>query len=235
MILEPRLIVTTGIVTAGKTTVARELARRIVNGAYFGRDDAMYWGPLLVNDIMFKATRLPSFEEYVGGDNVFPDHIETVETPFGPMHRVLHDDHPDYLFRHAENQSYLIPARFAERLLAIGKVVVIDAWFSEEYFRNGIVKAYLAQEAFAPYPTYLIHCVVEPEEAFRRLHDRVKDDPEAQLRVRSYLEWDAFLKRMEKEQPSHPEGIDKIPHLRLDTTSLSVEDAVTQCLDYIRS
>lgn len=236
MILEPRLIITTGMATGGKSTLAKAIVRAVDNSAYLARDDAMYAGGLVVNDITMKTPGLPSFAEYVERDTVFPDFIEEIETPFGPMHRVIHANHNDFFWRHADRQSYLLAARFAERLLELGKVVVIDTWLSGEHFKDGTVARFLGQPAFGSVPRRLIYFTVGLEEAFRRWHERAAADPESDLRGASgYLKWETFVPLMEKEQPSNPEGLEKIPHLSLDTTNISIEDALERCLTYIRS
>lgn len=222
--------------TGGKTTIAKELARSIPNAAYLSRDDAMYGGLLLVNDIGTRAECLPPFQTYVREDAVFPDFVAVVETPFGPMHQVNHSNHNEFFFRHADNQSYTACGRMAERLLEIGKVVVIDAWFSPAHFASGKVKAFFAQSGFASYPHYLIYVTVDPQEAFRRWHARARTDPESDLRGKAgYLNWDTFLARTKREQIPNPSGLEEIPHLLLDTTCLALKDSLALCFSYIRS
>ena len=236
LILKPRLIIATGMATGGKTTVAKGLVHTIPNAVYLDRDGAMYGGLLVVNNIEERGEHLPSFEEYVGRDKVFPDFVETIENPFGRMHRVIHSNHSDFFWRHADRQSYLVTARFAEENLKLGKVALIDAWFSPKDFRNGTVREFLLQPAFGDVPRYLIFVAVEFDEAFRRWHARSEEDAESDLRAKSgYLDQDTFIEKMRSEQPAHPEGLDKIPHLRLDTTNISIQQSVATALDYVSS
>jgi len=234
--MEPRVIFTSGMATGGKTTVAKELAQRIPNAVYLGRDDTMYGGLLLVNNIVNPTDRLPPFEEYVREDTVFPDFAKEVETPFGPMTLVIHANRNAFYIRHANKQSYMVTARLAQRNLEMGKVIVIDAYFGPEQFEQGNVKAFIDQPAFAAYPRYLIYFNVEARVAFERWKARADEDPESNLRASSgYLEWETFLEITEKRQVPNPKGLDTIPHLRLDTSHLSIEESVAACFQYIRS
>lgn len=222
--------------TGGKTVLAQNMARAIDNAIYLDRDGAMYGGLLLVNDIETESARLPSFDEYVLQDEVFPDFIETIETSFGRMRRVIHANHNDFFWRHVDRQSYLTAARFAGANLKLGKVVIIDAWFSPQDFRSGVVQAFLSQPAFGDVPRHLIFMAVELNEAFQRWHSRSADDLESNLRGKGgYLDRETFEERMKEEQPDHPEGLDKIRHLRLDTTNTSLELSLATALDYVSS
>lgn len=235
-LMEPRVIITSGMATGGKTTVAKKLVRTIPNAVYFARDDAMYGGLLLVDNIVNQTDRLPPFEEYVRADTVFPDFAQRVETPFGPMTLVIHANRSAFYIRHVNHQSYLVAARFAQRNLEMGKVVVIDAYFGPEDFEQGMVKAFIDQPAFAPYPRYLIYFNVEARVAFERWKAREDEDPESALRASSgYLVWETFLELTEKRQIPNPKGLDTIPHLRLDTSHLSIEETLATCFQYIQS
>jgi len=232
----PRVIFTSGMATGGKTTVAKALVREIPNAVYLSRDDAMYGGLLLVDNIVNPTDRLPPFEEYVRADTVFPDFANKVETPFGPMTLVIHANHNAFFIRHADNQSYMVTARLAQRNLEMGKVVVIDAYFSPKQFEQGTVKAFIDQPAFAAYPRYLIYFNVEARVAFERWKARADADPESNLRATSgYLEWETFLEVTKKEQVPNPKGLDTVPHLQLDTSHLSLEESLAACFRYIRS
>ena len=234
-LMGPRVIFTSGMATGGKTTVAKELVRRIPNAVYLARDEAMYGGLLLVDDIVNPTDRLPPFKEYVRADTVFPDFAKKVETPFGPMTLVIHANHNEFFIRHADNQSYMVVARLAQRNLEMGKVVVIDAYFSPKQFEQGTVKAFINQPAFAPYPRCLIYFNVEARVAFERWKARADKDPESDLRASSgYLEWETFLEITEKEQVPNPKGLDTIPHLRLDTSPTSFKEPSARCFRYIR-
>ena len=221
--------------TGGKTTIAQGLARTVPNAVYLSRDDAMYGGLLVVNDIETKGANLPSFAEYTRKDSVFPDFVETIASPFGQMHRVIHSNHNDFFWRHVDRQSYLLAARIAESNLKLGKSVVIDAWFSPEDFQSGKVEAFFNCQAFTGVPRYFIFVAVDLDEAFQRWQKRSGEDPESDLRAKSgYLDRHTFLEKMKAEQPPCPKGLDKIPHLRIDTTNISVVQSLAEALAYVR-
>lgn len=218
--------------TAGKTTISKELARRIPNAAYLARDDALYGGLLLVRD--GASVHLPPFAEYVQRDTVYPDAIERLETPFGAMLRVIHSNHNGFYLRHAHLQSYQLIGRMTERALELGKVAIVDAWFPPEHFRDGNVRDFLGSAAFTPYPRSLIYLTVGVDVAFNRWKERAASDPESNLRGKAgYFERASFLGRMALEQLPNPPGLEQIPHLAIDTTSRSIKETVALCLSHL--
>lgn len=232
IILSPRLVVTAGIPGAGRSTICRELARRIANAFHMGRDMINYDGLMLVSHQ--PVQNLPSFEEYVARDRVFPDDAEIIETAFGPFTRVHHVAGSDFYRRHGQEQSLLAQERLAVEGLAVGKVPILDG-FQARHISSGKMKKFLSQEKFAAYPKYLIQIVVDEEECFKRHLARSQTDPELAARARyGYLDRENFHKLMEKNSPRVPEGLEELPHLLLDTTGRTIEDCVEECLEYIQ-
>ncbi len=232
-ILPPRLVVLTGIPGAGRSTICRELAKKITNAFHMSRDMILYDGLLLVSHTPVK--NLISFEEYVAHDKVFPNDAEVIETAFGPMTRVHHVAGSDFYVRHGQEQSILIQERIALEGLSVGKVPILDG-FQARHISSGKMKKFLSQEKFASYPKKLIQVVVDENECFKRHTDRAQTSRELALRAKyGYLDRENFHAIMEKNHPQVPEGLKEIPHHFLDTTGRTIEDCVNECLEYIKS
>lgn len=233
LVLSPRLVVVTGIPGAGRSSICRELARRITNAFHMSRDMINYDGLMLVSHN--SAPRLPSFEEYVSRDRVFPDAAEVIDTAFGKMTRVHHVAGSDFYLRHGQEQSLLVQERLAAEGLRVGKVPILDG-FQARHISSGKMKKFLEQPKFAEFPKYLIQVVVDEKECFQRHHARAKTDPELAKRAKfGYLDWESFHAIMEKNHPFHPEGLKELPHLFLDTTGRTLEDCVEECLKYVKN
>lgn len=233
-ILSPRLVVISGIPAAGKTTIAEALSRQIQNAIYLSRDHVAYGGLLYVNHVA-ETPLLPTFEEYVAKDNVFPNDAEIVQTPFGPM-TLIHDSaRSDFYKRHAREQSYLIMGRLARVNLIVGKVPIIEGFLARS-IQSGALKAFMNQSGFSSFPKYLIHIVADSSVCLSRQKERAIRDREAATRAKTgYLEDKKFTELMTKEHPRFPKGIEDLPHLILDTSSISPEECVKQCVKYISS
>lgn len=232
LILSPRLVVLCGIPGAGRSTLCRELAKRITNAFHMSRDMILYDGLMLVADTL--TPNLPPFAEYVANDKVFPNDYETIETPFGKMTRAHHVAGSDFYKRHGQEQSLLIQERLAKEGLEAGKVPILDG-FQARHISSGKMKKFLNQEKFAVFPKYLIQVVIDEEECFKRHQARAATDPELALRARyGFLNWESFHEIMEKDHPRVPEGLADLSHHLLDTTGRTVEDCVEECLEYIK-
>lgn len=233
--LSPRLVVVSGMPAAGKTTIAEELASRIPNAVHFSRDHITYGGLLYVNHLVTQTPSLPPFEEYVSRDRVFPNDAETVETPFGPMTLIHDSTRSDFYKRHAREQSYLIMGRLAEASLKVGKVAIIEGFLGRS-IESGALKAFMDQKGFNTFPKYLIHVVADYKICLARQKDRAKKDKEAAIRAKTgYVVEEGFEDLMDREHPRSPKGIENIPHFILDTSSVSLEECLRQCIGYISS
>lgn len=233
LVLEPRLVVISGIPAAGKTAIAEGLARRISNAAYFSRDHIAYGGLLYVNHLA-EAPTLPSFEEYVAKDKVFPNDAELIETPFGEM-TLIHDSaRSDFYKRHAREQGHLIQGRLAAENLRAGKVAVLDG-FLPRVIESGALKRFMDQPMFSNYPKYLIFVVASDEVCLARQRTRAREDREAAMRAKTgYTEARNFSELMAKEHSKMPAGLSDFPHLLLDTSTLTPEESAERCLKYIQ-
>ena len=232
--LSPRLVVISGIPAGGKTAIAEELAKRIPNSVLLSRDHVSYGGLLYVND-RAETPSLPPFEEYVKNDKVFPNDAERVETPFGPM-TLIHDSaRSDFYKRHAREQGYIIMGRVAAANMAAGKVAIIEG-FLPRSIESGALKRFMDQPMFGAFPKFLIHVVADAKTLLARQKNRAVKDREAATRAKTgYLSEKGFGEFMEKEHPREPKGLKDLPHSFLETSSLSIDEAVTRCLDYISS
>ena len=231
--LSPRLIFVSGMTASGKSSLARELARCIVNGVCLNRDSILYGGLLCVDE-NFAAPSLPSFRQYVAKDIVFPDNCEVVDTPFGPMTRVFHIPGSDYHGRHARDQGYLVQIRLAEENVQIGKVPILDG-YQMRHIDGGSLQRVMDLPVFRPYPKYLIHTMVDPEECYRRLRGRGETDYEGWVQARVHKNKESFLKFLESRQKSIPDGLKNFPHLIVDTTNRTIDECAKECLTYIQS
>ena len=233
LVLKPRLVVISGIPASGKTVIAEGLARRISNALYLSRDHVAYGGLLYVNHSVKTPALLP-FEEYVKKDKVFPNDAEVVETPFGEM-TLIHDSaRSDFYKRHAREQGHLIQGRLAVENMKAGKVAIIEG-FLPRVIESGALKRFMSQAMFSGYPKYLIHVVASDEVCLERQKSRSEVDEEAAVRAKTgYTDAGNFSQLMANEHPRAPRDLEDLPHLLLDTSSLQVEDAVQQCLDYIQ-
>lgn len=233
IILPPRLVATAGIPGAGRSTICRELAKRIANAFHMGRDMINYDGLMLVSHT--PTPNLPSFEVYVSKDKVFPDDAEVIDTAFGKMTRVHHVAGSDFYVRHGQEQSLIVQERLAKEGLAVGKVPILDG-FQARHISSGKMKKFLEQEKFNLYPKYLIWIVVDEDECFKRHIERAKTDPELAARAKyGYLDRENFHRLAVKNSPRVPDGLNELPHLFVDTTGRTIEDCVDECLNYIKT
>jgi hypothetical protein len=149
---------------------------------------------------------------------------------------LVHDSaRSDFYKRHAREQSYLIMGRLAEAALRAGKVAIIEGFLARS-IQSGALKAFMEGSGFRDFPRYLIHVVANPETCLARQKNRAARDREAAIRAKTgYLIDTSFGEIMEKEHPCSPEGLKELPHLLLDTSSLTIEDAVDRSVTYISS
>lgn len=231
IVLSPRLVLVEGRGGAGRTTLSRELARRIVNAFVLTRDQVLYGGQLFLRHA--DTPNLPPIEEYIGRA-VLPENRKVIETPFGTMTRVDHTPPNDFHERHTKKQSYLILGRLAHDGLLTGKVPIIDG-FLPQHIADGSLKKFLDQPEYAGFPKYLVHVVVDEKECFSRWQKRAEADPEAAIRGKFWAQnRKAFHELMEKHA-IRPTGLEELPHLFLDTTGRTIEDGVYECLAYIQN
>ena len=175
MILPPRIVFSSGMIAAGKSTTCKNIVQEIANAFLLDRDEMIF--PLL-HVVPTISEELPPFEEYVKNDRVFPDHARMVETPFGEKIQIDPVNH--YHRRHSRDQVYLIQARLAALGLSLGKVPVLDCFLMRQ-IEDGSLKRFIEQPVFKGYPKYHIHFVVDKEICFDRIQKR-KGNREAEVR-----------------------------------------------------
>lgn len=225
MILTPRLIVSSGIPAAGKSTTCRELARRIDNAVYLDRDDAL--NALMHVFIGENLPSLPPFPNYVINDRVFHENTKLVHTPFGEMISILPKN--DFYRRHGRHQSHMVIGKLAATSLKLGKVAILDCFLPRQ-ISDGTLGRFFEQEDFRGIEKYLLYFVCTPETCMSRAQQRAQEDPQAAVQVQK-----AGAQELIHDAASrNPPGLSKLRHLYLDTTELSVEKAIDECLEYIQ-
>lgn len=225
MILPPRLIVSSGIPAAGKTTICQELARRIDNATYFDRDDAL--DALMHVFIEDDSAKLPAFSQYVARDAVFPDNAKRVSTPFGSMVSIVPKN--DFYRRHGRHQSHMVIGKLAATSLKLGKVAILDCFLPRQ-ISDGTLRRFFDEEVFQGIPKFLLYCVCNAQTCVERAQKRAEGDPQAEIRVQKA----GAQELMHDPAFRNPPGLADFSHLYLDTSSLTAEIAVTKCLEYVQ-
>ncbi len=229
--LEPMIVILSGAAGTGKTTAVEELVKEVPN-AFYMEKDSIDRGILHVNT-SFQTSELPPFEEYVAGDSVFPDNARVVETPFGDMTQI--DPKCAYHVRHARNQTYLVETNLAAVNLRLGKIPIIDCIVPRQ-IQDGTLRKFLDQPAFSPFPSYLIHFTLNPEDHFERLSKRIQQDPEALMRNKAMLESpEAFQRSLGTNQELMPEALSNYDHLLVNSSTNTPGESAQKILDYISS
>lgn len=228
-ILEPRLIVVTGISATGKSTVTYELCKLIDNTFVLDKD-AINQALLYIPTTPFE--HLPPIEEYVSRDNVQLDDLHRVETPFGTMF-TIDPIINDYYRRHGNHQTYLVMAAIAKLNMNLGKIAIVDC-MSVPRIRNFDVRRFIEQSLFNGFPKTLIHFVASEEDVYRRTVARMSQDPAAAIRDRDKVSSrEAFHKFVTEEQPMIPPELAQNEHLVINTSRGTPRDCALQCLAYI--
>lgn len=227
--LEQCIVVSTGMAAAGKTTICREIARRIPNAVYLDRDEIL-WGMMLVSPN--EISSLPPFGEYVENDGVYPDHMEVVDTFSGQMIKVLCRE--GFYRRHVRDQSYLMIGRLTKLAIDLDKVVIIDSFLMRQV-NNGTLQKFFEQEGFRNTKKRVIHFVADPEECYRRHLNRAKSYSKEMTLLRQELSVsrESFDKEFESKYQRLPDGLREVTHLVIDTTDRHLEDCVTECIKHI--
>lgn len=211
LLLPPGVLIASGNIGTGKTTVLQEAARHIRNSVYLEKDAINQAG--LRNPAAW-LSGLPSAQTFLGEmDEHFPG--------------------GDYYNEHVRDQSYLVMAAQAKTNLELGKLVIIDT-IPGYMIRDGRLKGLMAY--LAPYPSYLIHFVADEDECYRRLVERAAHDPYKRLKDRERIaSREAFHYYATVTEPMYPEEhLRDYPHKRLDTTNQTPQESALSCLDYIK-
>jgi len=230
-VLEPCLVVFTGMAAAGKSTIGKEIARQILNAVYFDRDPGM-WAMLCVPTE--DAPTLPTFAVYVQEDGLLPDNVKEVQTFMGS---ILKPTKRTGLYkRHVSKQSYLVMAAYAAEFLKLGKVVIVEP-FLQRMIEDGTLKRFLELPDFSDFPKRVIHFVADMNTLFERNRARMAEYGEDERSARSMFSLDnreVFAKEMEATHSGKPKGLDEIPHLVCDTTERPIGKCILKCIQYIK-
>ena len=236
-ILPPRTIFITGMSCAGKSTICNEMIRKISNAFPLRRNDVI-WSMMHV-DVSYSGessfsgeqNELPPFEDYVARDAVFPDNARLVETPFGKLLQVMPRN--AFYARHASPQSYLVLAKIAGAGLALDKIPVLDR-FLAKHIESGTLGKYLNLPFFQGFPKFLLHFVADPEVCYERFLQRQESENQwdAARRDVHNLSKEMFVKNFALKEKS-PQGLERIPHLTIDTTFKTPPECIEECLSYV--
>lgn len=231
--LEPCLVVFTGMAAAGKSTIGKEIARRVLNVVYFDRDPGM-WAMLTTRTA--STENLPSFWDYVRHD-LLPHQTKLIGTFMGPMLKICHRG--DFFRRHVDCQSYLVLAAYAAELVRLRKVVIVEP-FLQNMIEDGSLKRFLELECFSNLPRRVIHFVADMRVLFERHRERMAssnfgDDERSARTMFSTADFEAFEREMQATHSGEPKGLKEIPHLTLDTTGRSIDECVFLCIRYIKN
>ena len=230
--IKPCVVFSSGVAATGKTTVLEELVKKIENSVYLNRDD--------INEanlhILKSAGNISDFQNYVKLDEIFPDNVMDVITPFGEMYQINPLTNSIFYRRHIRDQSYLIQMFLAKTNLKLGKVTFIDCIVVRQ-IRDGTLVKLINHQIFNNYPTYVIHFIAEEEELRKRILDRSKnnDYSSRRLEVSMAQTKESFHKFITEEQPILPTELNNYAHLVIDTSRYSISECVEKCLKYISS
>ena len=228
--LPPRLVTITGISCTGKSTLRNGLLERIVNSFVLDKD-SINQGILHVSKT--ESKKLPSFEDYVRQDNVFPNCAREIQTPFGIMIQV--DPKNDFYGRHGKENTYMVKAKIASDNLKRGKVPIIDC-FPIAYIQNMQLKAFMDMPDFSNFPRYLIHCTFDKEDGYQRHVHMMEVDEEFARRNKGTGKFDTreqFHVFVTEKQLPIPKELEKYEHLLLNTTKYNPNQCVNLAMDYI--
>lgn len=234
MILNPRIIFSSGIPSAGKTSTLKGIAKKVHNSFYIDRDDII-WG--LLHVAKTKTNELPDFEEYVAKDTVFPNNAQYIEDfAFGEMIKV--NPLNSYNRRHGRDQTYLIQFRLARTGLELGKIPILDCFLPRQ-INDGTMKKILDYPDFKDYQKFMIHFTASEETCWQRSVERVKKNQEEAVRYkpiigngrRSFAE--QYANKFKPEQ-GKLEEIGKLYNLLImDTSGKTMEEASRECINFI--
>jgi RNase adaptor protein for sRNA GlmZ degradation len=227
-ILNPSLVIVTGVAGTGKSTTVKLAVEQIANSFILEKDPMNEAG---MHVVPTKQYKLPTFQDYVQADNVYPNNIREVETPFG--HMLLVDPVNEFYGRHGRDQTFLTMAEIARTNLKLGKVPIIDCMVIRQ-IQDGTVQKFLDQKAFKEYSTHLIHITADEDELFDRLTSRAKVDPISVKRyekqISSRVHYHEFVT---KDQPLVPEELQRYSHHIINTSHLSRDECARELIDYI--
>jgi hypothetical protein len=226
--MSPSLILSAGMIGAGKTTICKKLAKAMPDSFYLDRDDVLQG---LLHVAPTSTTELPSFEEYVVKDQVYPDNARSVDTPFGEMVQV--DPLNAFNRRHGRDQSYLVQSCLAKTGLLIGKTSILDCFLTRQ-LNDGTLARFISWDYWIDFPVFLIWFSVSPTVCWERLSTRAKVDEVAARRSKEFLnDKDNFEVALKTKHPYKPEGLARLRHLFIDTSNLTVQDVVSRCINYV--
>ncbi len=217
-ILDPRLVIATGIVGAGKSGTMRELCRMVPNAVLLSKD--------VVNQGM---SHLPVEHD---GNGLVHDGSPISETPFGEMYTF--SPITAYYRNHVRLQTHMVNAVIARDNLDLGKVVIVDS-FAINLLQNGNVERFINQPNFCSFPRYLIHFIVDEEEGYERLVQRAKTSPYWEARDRDKIaSREAFHEYATVREPMRPVELERITHQLIDTSGKSPLQCAGEVLSYIK-
>lgn len=230
IILEPGIVFSSGVTSTGKSTTLKEFVKKVGNAFYLDRDD-INQGNLYVSAKQL-GRELPSFEDYVAKDNVFPNHAREVQTPFGPKIQI--DPVNAFYARHVRDQSYLIQTEVAKTNLALGKIPIIDCIVMRQ-IQDGTLQKFISHSSFEGYNKFLIHFIADEEVIRQRILKRAETDKYVAKRVeaRKAKNPQEFHEFVTKEQPMVPEALQNYEHLLINTSDCSPEECAGEIINYI--
>lgn len=231
MIIKPCLVFSSGVAATGKSTVLKELVKKVENSLYIDRDD-INKGNLHVAIIKMKD--LPDFEDYVSKDDIFPYHAKKIQTPFDEMWQL--EPQSAFYRRHIRDQSYLIQAEIAKTNLDLGKAPIIDCVVMRQ-IKDGTIRKFMDYHILAGYKKLLIHFIADEKDCRERIIERAKSDPYATTRIEFKMAQseETFHRFVTEDQPMVPKELFEYKHLMINTSQKRVDECVKKSLEYILS
>lgn len=202
----PTLIFGAGIAASGKTTFLGELVKYI------------YDAFLVDKDALQEAFLSKPFLKPVSGAEPLGNYALREEA--------IPKDSPHY-HENVKLQSYYAMLKIAKDNLSVGKHPVLDAPYVKELRDNYLQKIAAPFFEGIKYQAKVIFCYAPEEVIKRRMQKRNSARDAAKLI--SEKSWRRFL----EEQPVLPPELERINHLKLDTT-LPLEERLNLALDYLR-
>lgn len=230
MNLESRIIISTGLAAAGKSTIMREICRRVDNSFIIDKD---LFNRSILSVPVDPKPRLPDLKDYIARDNFEWDESKIRETPYGRLIYIIPNN--DYYGRHGIVQWQLWIVSHARENLSLGKVPIIDCLTPPDYRRGNVEKLFKHPD-LAGFPKFLVHFIAEPQDLFERLRSRFAEghiETNTRDKQRGLDNFETFQRFITQEQPVIPPELEQLPHLLLNTSRLSIEDATEACLRYI--
>lgn len=215
-----KIILFSGVACAGKSSLAREVAR------------AMPSAFLLDNDVVKNALacvrptiqmQLPPVEAYLRG---LPVTTITIQDAFGE--RIDVPPANEFHGRHVRDQAYRAMLEIAEANLNLGKMPIYESLFPNQ-FQSGVAGRILDQFNGR---NVLVHLFLPQEILRERMVQRAKISPEYAVKDGAKLESDETWRDYLLKNPLIPPSLERYPHLKIDS-SKSPRICLDACLSYI--